>query len=46
MKSLTKSIRIPQRSFANVAALQVPPLAAVPGRFRVVAVSELTAHAG
>ena len=29
MKSLTKSIRIPQRSFANVVAVQVPPLAAV-----------------
>lgn len=29
MKSLTKSIRIPQRSFANVVPVAVPPLAAV-----------------
>lgn len=28
-KSLTKSIRIPQRSFANVVPVAVPPLAAV-----------------
>jgi len=28
-KSLTKSIRIPQRSFANVVPVTVPPLAAV-----------------
>ena len=28
-KSLTKSIRIPQRSFANVVPVAAPPLAAV-----------------
>ena len=28
-KSVTKSIRIPQRSFANVVPVSVPPLAAV-----------------
>jgi hypothetical protein len=29
MKSLTKSIQIPQCSFANVVAVPAPPLAAV-----------------